>query len=204
MKSMQNCLCNLSAIFTLSLLVCCPPVTSAARPNVILIICDDLNDYVEGYDGHPNARTPSIARLARDGVRFTQAHCNIPICGPSRASLFTGIYPHNSGCYGFERWDKYEVLHNSRTIMDHFRANGYTTLGTGKLMHHMVRQEWKQYGNPADYGPFAFDGEKKVPHPDVPSPYREIGAVDGSFGPLVNLAGRKTPDGTPLQWQTGG
>lgn len=176
----------------------------AGKPNVILIICDDLNDYVEGFDGHPNARTPAIARLARSGVSFTQAHCTIPICGPSRASFFTGIYPHNSGCYGFERWDGYEVLRNSRTMMDHFRANGYHTLGTGKLMHHLVRKEWTEYGNPADYGPFPFDGTDKVAHPDVPAPFREIGPVDGSFGPLVNLSGRTTPDGKPLTWQTGG
>ena len=161
------------------------PARAAERPNVILIICDDLNGYVEGFGGHPNALTPNIARLARSGVSFTQAHCNIPICGPSRASLFTGVYPHNSGCFGFERWDGYEVLKNSRTIMDHFRANGYHTLGTGKLMHHLVRKEWEDYGNPADYGPFAFDGTENVAHPDVPAPYREIGAVDGSFGPLV-------------------
>jgi len=179
-------------------------VPAADRPNVILIICDDLNDYVEGFGGHPAAKTPSIARLARSGVSFTQAHCNIPICGPSRASLFTGIYPHNSGCFGFTRWDGYEVLRNSRTIMDHFRGNGYHTLGTGKLMHHVVRKEWSEFGNSADYGPFAFDGQQRVAHPDVPGPFREIGPVDGSFGPLVNLTGRMTPDGKPLQWQTGG
>ena len=174
------------------------------RPNVILIICDDLNDYVEGLGGHPQAKTPNMARLARGGVSFTQAHCNIPICGPSRASMFTGIYPHNSGCFGFTKWDGYEVLKNSRTIMDHFRAEGYQTLGTGKLMHHMVRQEWKNYGNRADYGPFVFDGENKLAHPDVPAPYREIGPVDGSFGPFVNLKGRKSSDDKPLSWLGGG
>ena len=182
----------------------CGQAHAAERPNVILIICDDLNDYVEGFGGHPQAKTPNMARLASSGVRFTQAHCNIPICGPSRASMFTGIYPHNSGCFGFTKWDGYEVLKNSRTIMDHFRAEGYQTLGSGKLMHHMVRQEWKNYGNHADYGPFAFDGENKVAHPDVPAPYSEIGAIDGSFGPLVNLAGRKTRDGRPVSWKTGG
>ena len=165
---------------------------AASRPNVILIICDDLNDYIQGFGGHPQAKTPNILRLAHSGVTFTQAHCNIPICGPSRASLFTGIYPHNSGCFGFTKWDGYEVLKNSRTMMDHFRENGYQTLGTGKLMHHMVRQEWKNYGNRADYGPFVFDGQDKLPHPGVPAPYREIGAVDGSYGPLVNLTGKKS------------
>lgn len=178
-------------------------VHAADQPNVILIMCDDLNDYVEGFGGHPQAKTPNMDRLARSGVAFTQAHCNIPICGPSRASMFTGIYPHNSGCYGFFRWGGYDVLKNSRTMMDHFRENGYWTLGTGKLMHHMVRQEWKNFGNRADYGPFAFDGENKLAHADVPAPFRDIGSVDGSFGALVNLAGRKSPDGKPLTWRTG-
>ena len=196
----QSCLC--CVVF--GLLSMCRPVSAAEQPNVILIICDDLNDYVEGFGGHPQAKTPNMKRLARSGVSFSQAHCNIPICGPSRASLFTGIYPHNSGCFGFTKWSGYEVLKNSRTIMDHFRSDGYQTLGTGKLMHHMVRQEWKHYGNPADYGPFAFDGENKIAHPDVPAPYREIGAVDGSFGPLVNIKGKTSSNGKPLSWQTGG
>lgn len=179
------------------------PANADEQPNVILIICDDLNDYVEGFGGHPQAQTPNIVRLSKSGVSFTQAHCNIPICGPSRASLFTGIYPHNSGCFGFTKWDGYEVLKNSRTIMDHFRANGYQTLGTGKLMHHLVRKEWNEYGNPADYGPFAHDGTDRVAHPDVPAPYRDIGAVDGSFGPLVNLSNRTFADGKSYSWQTG-
>ena len=205
---------NISAASSLSRFVICligfvamlPCHGSLAqeKPNVVLIMCDDLNDYVEGFGGHPQAKTPNIARLAKSGVTFTQAHCNIPICGPSRASMFTGIYPHHSACFGFTNWDTYEVLKNSRTIMDHFRAEGYQTLGTGKLMHHMVRQEWKNYGNRADYGPFLFDGKDKLAHPDVPAPYRDIGAVDGSFGALVSLAGRTSPNGKPYSWLTGG
>lgn len=202
MNHQTHCLRYLCCSVMTVAATCCQTM-AAERPNVILIICDDLNDYVEGFGGHPQTKTPNMARLAASGVSFTQAHCNIPICGPSRASLFTGIYPHNSGCFGFTKWDGYEVLKNSRTIMDHFRAEGYQTLGTGKLMHHMVRQEWKNYGNRADYGPFAFDGENKLAHPDVPAPFRDIGAIDGSFGPLVNLSGRKTSDGKPLTWQTG-
>ena len=169
---------------------CLTYVTKASpieHPNVIFIICDDLNDYVEGFGGHPQTKTPNMARLAEQGVRFTQAHCNAPICGPSRASLFTGIYPHNSGCYGFTKWDTYEVLQHSRTLQEHFESNGYFTLGTGKLLHHRVAQRgWQQYGNPADYGPFVVAGGKKTAHPDVPAPYRNIGAVDGSFGPFTS------------------
>ncbi len=52
------------------------------RPNVVLIVCDDLNDYIESLGGHPQAQTPNIERLSKSGVCFAQAHCNIPICAP--------------------------------------------------------------------------------------------------------------------------
>jgi len=166
---------------------------------VLLIVCDDLNDYVGTLGGHVQARTPNIDRLMNSGVSFSQAHCNIPICNPSRASFVTGLYPHTSGCYGFEHWDQNPVLKNSRTMMAHFRAHGYHVLGTGKIMHNRDRGEWNEYGHPSDYGPFACDGEKEVAHPDVPAPFRDdFGSIDGSFGPLKAL------DGTPFTWRTGG
>jgi len=188
--------------------VCLCPSGSRAvavdRPNVILIVCDDLNDYIEGLGGHPQAKTPNMDRLGQSGVSFTQAHCTIPICAPSRSSFLTGLYPHTSRNYGFDRWDENEVLLNSRTIMDHFRANGYHTLGTGKMMHHLKREEWGDYGHRADYGPSAFDGTERVAHPDVPAPFRDIGWVDGSFGPLISLTDRTFPDGKSYTWRTGG
>lgn len=171
------------------------------RPNVLFILCDDLNDYVEGFGGHPQSKTPHISRLAGSGVSFKQAHCNVPICNPSRASLLTGLLPHTSGVFGFENWDDNEVLKNSRTMMAHFRAHGYHALGTGKVMHNRDRQEWNEYGHPSDYGPFAYDGGKdNLPHPDVPAPFRDdFGAVDGSYGPL-----RKLRPEEKLTWRTGG
>ena len=78
-------------------LFCAQATVCIAQPNVIVIICDDLNDSVEGMGGHPQAYTPNIERLMDQGVRFTNAHCNAPICGPSRASLWTGLLPSTSG-----------------------------------------------------------------------------------------------------------
>ena len=85
-----------------------------AQPNVILIICDDLNDSVEGMGGHVDAKTPQIQEIMQAGVRFTNAHCNAPICGPSRASLWTGLLPNTSGYYGFNQqsndWRDFDIL----------------------------------------------------------------------------------------------
>ena len=179
---------------------------AADKPNVLLIVCDDLNDYVETLGGHPQVKTPNIKRFIDSGVSFTQAHCNIPICNPSRASFATGIYPHTSQVFGFEDWNKNEILKNSRTMMAHFSANGYHTLGTGKIMHNRDRQEWKEYGHPSDYGPFLFDGKDKIPHLGVPSPFRDgFGIIDGTFGPLEKVSHKKSSEtGKPYSWVTGG
>ena len=187
-----SCTVNLSAV--------------VKKPNVLLIVCDDLNDYVETLGGHPQTKTPHLRKLIESGVSFTQAHCNIPICNPSRASFATGIYPHTSQQFGFEDWDKNEILKNSRTMMAHFSANGYHTLGTGKVMHNRDHQEWDEYGHPSDYGPFLFDGKDKIPHLGVPSPFRgDFGIIDGTYGSLEKVSHKTSPDtGKPYSWLTGG
>lgn len=183
------------------------------QPNVLFIICDDLNDFVEGMGGHPQAITPNIKRLAADGVSFTNAHSNDPVCAPCRASLFTGIYPHTSGLYSFENWYKNPTLRASKTIMELFRENGYSVLGTGKLLHHERPELWDEFGNETNYGPYAFNGiisknnpwSGLMPHPDMPSPFRKAGAVDGSFSPLSNVPVVPPDENVPgyTGWWTG-
>jgi len=154
------------------------------RPNVVLIVCDDLNDYVTGMGGHPQARTPNIAKLARSGVAFRRAYSNNPISAPSRSSFLTGIYPHVSRNFSFAKWYDNPVLKNSKTLMEHFRDNGYQVIGSGKLMHHLQVGTWSEFKHRHDYGPFVYNGTEKVAHPSVPEPFRSIGFVDGSFAPL--------------------
>ena len=115
---------------------------SAGKPNVVLIVCDDLNDFVGHLGGHPQARTPHMDALAKSGISFRRAYCQDPICAPSRASFFTGIYPFHSGDYTFKPWFEFPVFQNSRTLMEHFRANGYHVVGSGKLMHHHRASDW--------------------------------------------------------------
>jgi len=181
--------------------------------NVLFIICDDLNDWVEGMGGHSQAITPNIKNLAQKGIMFTNAHSNDPVCAPSRASLFTGIYPHSSGLYSFERWMRNSTLQNCNTIMEHFRSNGYLVLGTGKLLHHNDTSLWDEFGNETDYGPYAFNGDYKegdywnglMPHPDIPAPFQNAGPLDGSFAPLSDVPDVKPAGGTPGYngWWTG-
>ena len=164
-----------------------PCAQAKAKPNVVLIVCDDLNDYITGMGGHPQARTPNVEKLARSGVAFKRAYSNNPICAPSRSSFLTGIYPHTSGNLFWDKWFQNPVLKNSRTIMEHFRANGYHVVGSGKLMHHHLPSVWSEFKHKADYGPYVFDGNERVAHPSVPEPFRSIGAVDGSFAALDDV-----------------
>lgn len=173
------------------------------QPNVLVIMVDDLNDNIGVLDGHPQAKTPHMDAFAKTAANFTHAYTAAPMCGPSRASMFTGIYPHNSNNYFQKPWYNFEVLDNSRTMMEQFKAAGYNVLGSGKIMHHNKMELWTSFENEADYSPTPFDGERQVPHPNVPKPFSEIGWVDGSFGPFINLEGRKTSEGNSLRWTIG-
>ena len=60
------------------------------KPNVLMIAIDDMNDWVGAMGNHPDIQTPNIDRLAASGVLFNNAHCQFPVCGPSRTSVFSG------------------------------------------------------------------------------------------------------------------
>jgi len=177
-------------------------------PNIVLIMVDDLNDYPEVFNGHPQTKTPNIKKLASSSVSFLKAYSNDPMCGPSRASMITGVYPHNSSNFWQESWLKNEVLSNTKTIMEKFKENGYNVIGSGKILHHNKKEIWSEFKHNADYGPVAYKGihvrgKKGIAHPDVPKPFGDIGQIDGSFGPFKNLNNFKK-DGEQLSWAYGG
>lgn len=123
----------LSALALLSLLL---PQQEETRPNVLLIVIDDLNDWVGALGGHPQAHTPNIDALAERGVLFTNAHCQAPVCTPSRASLFTGRLPSSTGMYFLQpALAKASELDGVPTLVERFATEGYATLGVGKLHH---------------------------------------------------------------------
>jgi arylsulfatase A-like enzyme len=176
-----------------------------SKPNVLFIVCDDLNDYQGVFGGHPQAITPNIDKLAAMGVQFVNAQSNVPVCSPSRNSFITGVYPHVSKDYGWTDLKKQPVLKNNKTIMRYFKENGYVTLGTGKITHGNIEKDWDEWGMSLknNYGPFYFDGKNKTALPTVPSPYSEIGAVDGSYGRLSDAGislGQKGEKGWVYGW----
>lgn len=154
------------------------------RPNVVFIICDDLNDFGSVHGGHPQALTPHMRSFAKSAVTFQHAYSNNPVCAPSRASIYTGIYPHTSNNLFWAKWFDNPVLKNSKTIMEFFKENGYHVAGTGKNEHDHRPADWSEYKSKTDYGPYWFDGKKRNANPWVPAPFSNIGAIDGSFGPL--------------------
>ena len=81
----------------LLLVAICSMASADERPNIILIIADDMNWNDCGAYGHPSIRTPNIDSLARDGLKFNHAYLTVSSCSPSRSSIITGKYPHNTG-----------------------------------------------------------------------------------------------------------
>lgn len=146
-----------------SLLVLGGQTDAADRPNVLLISIDDLNDWVGCLQGHPQAMTPNIDRLAKMGTLFANAHCQSPVCNPSRASMMTGRYPHTSGIYFLSPDLKQSpVLRDLKTIPEVFAANGYKTLATGKLFHSGDKRFFEQYQRSGGFGP---SPKKKISQP---------------------------------------
>lgn len=171
------------------------------KPNVLFIICDDLNDYEGAFNGHPQVKTPNIDKLAKSGVTFLNAHSNCPVCSPSRNSLFTGVYPHESKDFGWTKHFQQPVLKHNKTLFEYFSENGYEVFGSGKLLHVNRKEYWDEWGvDINNYGPFAFDGEDQVGHPSVPEPFRSIGAVDGSFAPLSDVPKFSNEKGDNVGW----
>lgn len=86
-------------------LLCCQSFAQQTRPNILIILTDDLGYHdVSYYDGH-DLRTPNIDSLCRDGMRFDNFYANSPVCSPTRASLMTGRYPDHVGVPGLIRQD---------------------------------------------------------------------------------------------------
>lgn len=96
--------------------------------NILFIMCDQLRADYLGCSGHPNLRTPVIDALARDGVRFDRAFCNAPVCGPSRASFYSGRYAISHGA----NYNNFPLRVDEWTLGDYLAPLGVRTALVGK------------------------------------------------------------------------
>lgn len=180
-----------------------------ARPtNILFVVFDDLNDTLHGLGGHPQARTPHLDRLASRGVTFTHCQSNCPLCGPSRASLWSGLAPWTTGYYGYNQqpnhWRENPILKDSVTLFEHAVRGGHSVYATGKI-HHNGHEDYSVFRNrdgsngfgvKPSFGPFPWDGEEATRawgrlHPDLPQAWQEPDSGvnwDSGFGPMVDLS----------------
>lgn len=109
---------------------------SASRPNILFIMSDDLANRLGTY-GDEIAQTPNLDALAARGTRFDRAYCTFPLCGPSRNSMLTGLYPNSDGILGNGQIFR-QTLPKHLSLPQAFRLDGYFTARVGKLYHYNV------------------------------------------------------------------
>ncbi len=119
----------------------------SVKPNVLLIVCDDLNTHVStsGYDA---VQTPTLAAFSRAGMTFDRAFCQYPVCGPSRASFLHGLYPESTGVLD-NTSDIRQTRPNTVSLPQYFKQNGYWTASVGKVFHNSKNEPgnvaWNDY-----------------------------------------------------------
>lgn len=118
---------------------------STNKPNVLLIISDDLNDWIGPMGGNPQTQTPNLDKLAARGVTFRNAQCAAPLCNPSRTAFMSGMRPSTTGIYNNQQvWMPH--IGRGLCLNDYVRKFGYTSYGAGKIYHYnnYRAEDWDQ------------------------------------------------------------
>jgi arylsulfatase A len=153
------------------------------KPNIVIIMADDLGYGDLGCYGHPTIRTPNLDRMAADGIRFTSFYCGAPVCTPSRAALLTGRLPVRSGMAS----EHHRVLFpysigglpaEELTLAQILKTNGYATACLGKWhLGHQTQFLPRRKGFDYYFGlPYSNDMDEI---PDAPS------GASGSMEPKI-------------------
>lgn len=104
-------------------------VAAQTKPNILLFIADDLNQRDMGCYGNHEVKTPNIDRLASEGMRFTNAYAASPMCSPSRAALFTGLYPYKNGI----QMNHFTAHAQTKSLAHFLQKQGYRVVISGKI-----------------------------------------------------------------------
>lgn len=134
------------------------------KPNILIISIDDLNDWVGCLGGHPQVQTPHMDALAARGTVFTNAHCQSPLCNPSRTSVMTGLRPTSTGIYGLAPWFRtLPELKEWTTLPQYFMEHGYTTVTTGKTYHDAYSRDTEER---PEFDEWGYKGSGGKPRPE--------------------------------------
>lgn len=152
---------NLHPLFISIILLFGPasPLLAQDRPNIVLIMADDMNQY--GFLGSDKqVKTPNLDAFREKAITFHQAYCPAPACSPSRTAFLSGLSPHKTGKYynGSKAWET-GIMKEQETMLEWFQRAGYATYGYGKLFHSDISKDRVARNFPngtgkAGFGPF--------------------------------------------------
>jgi arylsulfatase A-like enzyme len=165
---------------------------AADRPNILFIPVDDLKPMLGCY-GDAAIKTPHIDRLAERGMVFLNSHCQQAICGPTRASLMTGLYPDTTRVY--DLFTKMRDMNpDVLTLPQYFRQMGYETTGVGKTYDNrcvdpqLDAPSWSipYYASEVGGAPVWAEGASRVSfgyqHPETVRLFRQAGKILSEAG----------------------
>ncbi len=126
------------------------------KPNVLLLYMDDLRPQLKCY-GNRQMASPNIDKLAEEGILFNDAYCNVPVCGASRASMLSGMYPAKNRFIDYNTFLSKDAP-DAISFAKLFKQNGYVTISNGKIYHHLDdnMDDWDEV-----WRPYAFDKNDK-------------------------------------------
>jgi len=166
-------------------LACVVATGDEVRPNIVLVMADDLGYGDVGYSGNPVLKTPCLDTMAREGVRLDRFYAAAPVCSPTRGSCITGRHPYR---YGIEWAGETPLKREEITLAEDLKAAGYATGHFGKWhlggLSKTVKQSYfpdpvdpATYSPPWDHGfDVCFSTESMMP---TYNPYYQVG---GDFG----------------------
>ncbi len=157
------------------------------KPNVLLFYIDDLRPELASF-GATQIHSPNIDALAAKGIKFTNAYCNVPVCGASRGSMLTGMLPTKKRFINYNTFVEKETP-EAVTLPQLFKNNGYTTISNGKIYHHLDDREtdWNEV-----WRPYAFD---KNDQGLAPTDYWQ--SLWKDYQNPINISNYKTTDTGP-------
>ena len=153
---------------------------SGSTPNILFIAVDDLRPELGCY-GNTQIVSPNIDRLAASGTVFKEAYCQVPVCGASRASLMTGLYPTRQRFLNYHTKADMEV----RGIYDlpgWLQEHGYTTISNGKIYHQKddFERSWAEISHPGTFRQYVRSENIALPHKEQP-PFEAADVPDNAY-----------------------